>query len=125
MDKSKLKDHLQQRPLFFFYFIRTHQGIPVSDRSYSVQVDAFTGKVTGFNDGSGSTPATLPDSKDVVTVGAAKAEFLKHHPLRLVYIWPEYLDQKGPAPRLAYMPTFGEWDYIDALTGKTMVVEKN
>lgn len=127
VDKSKLKDQVQQPPQFSFHFNGTYQGIPVSDRSYSVQVDALTGKVTGFSaDGSASTPVTLPDSGNVVTTDAAKAEFLKHHPLRLAYIWPEFFDQKGPTPHMVYLPAnYSGWGYVDALTGKTVVVEMN
>jgi len=36
--------------------------------------------------------------KGFVTAKAAKAEFLKNQPLRLVYLWPEYFDQKAPKP---------------------------
>ncbi len=124
VDKSKLQKHLQ-RPEFSFHFKETYQGIPVSDRYYSVQIDAITGKITSFHGSNGQAAVALPDSKVVVTAEAAKAEFLKHHPLRLAYIWPEYFDQKAPAPYLVYLPSFTTWDYIDAFTGKTVVVERN
>ncbi len=124
VDKSKLTDQLQQ-PQFFVQFTETYQGIPVGDRSYSVQVDALTGKVTAFGVWCSNSPVTLPDSKDVVTADAAKAEFLKQHPLRLVYVWPEYYEQKAPFPHLAYLPVSRDFGYIDALTGKTVVVERN
>lgn len=97
VDKSKLEGE-GQRPEFHFTFTRTHQGIPVSDRSYSVTVDGLTGRITGFYDRNGDSSVALPDGKDVVTAEAAKAEFLKSHPLRLVYLWPEYFGQKAPGP---------------------------
>ncbi|HOV80485.1 MAG TPA: hypothetical protein PK728_10345 [Bacillota bacterium] len=125
VDRSKLEGN-GQRPEFHFTFTCTHQGIPVSDRSYSVTVDGLTGRITGFYDGNSSSSVALPDSKDVVTAEAAKAEFLKSHPLRLVYLWPEYFGQKAPNPLLVYMPDYGgSWGYIDALTGKTVTVEMN
>ncbi|MDD2422029.1 MAG: DUF4901 domain-containing protein [Heliobacteriaceae bacterium] len=125
VDKSKLKEQeCLQRPEFSFYFNGTYQGIPVSDRYYNVQVDAITGKVAGFHCNGRATVA-LPDSKGVVTAEAAKAEYLKNHPLNLAYMWPEYFDQKAPAPYLIYYPSFMSGDYIDAFTGKTVVVERN
>ncbi len=123
VDRSKLKDD-EQRPEFHFTFTCTHQGIPVSDRSYSVTVDGLTGRIARFYDGNSSSSVALPDSKNVVTAAAAKAEFLKSQTLRLIYLWPGYLDQKAPKPLLVYMPDNGvSWKYIDALTGKTVTVE--
>lgn len=101
-----------------------HQGIPVSDRGYNVTVDGLAGRVTSFYDSNSSTSVALPDKKDVVTIEAAKAEFLQNHPLRLVYYWPEYFGQKTPRSYLVYMPDYGaSMEYIDAFTGKTVTVE--
>ncbi|TEB07696.1 hypothetical protein Psch_01251 [Pelotomaculum schinkii] len=125
VDKSKLTDQMQQRPQFFIQFSETYQGIPVADSSHIVRVDALTGKVTEFGIGSRNASVTLPDSNDAVTADVAKAEYLNRHPLRLVYIWPEYYQQKAPSPQLVYLPVSGERGYIDALTGKTVVLERN
>jgi hypothetical protein len=123
VDRSKLEGETQ-RPEFNFTFTCLHQGIPVSDRSYSVTVDGLTGRITAFHDQNSSLPVTLPDSEGIVTAEAAKAEFLQSHPLRLVYSQPEYYDQKAPRPFLVYMPdNSGSMNYIDALTGKTVTVE--
>ncbi|OPX87835.1 MAG: hypothetical protein A4E53_02333 [Pelotomaculum sp. PtaB.Bin104] len=123
VDRSKLEDCLERPwPSFHFTFTYTHQGIPVSDRLYVIAVDGLTGKVTAFHDGSISSPVVLPDSENIVTAEAAKAEFLKNQqlPLRLVYLWPEYFGQKAPKPLLVYMPEYSYGGkYIDALTGKT------
>lgn len=89
-------------------------------------MDGITGKVIGFYDGNSGKSVPLPDNKNVVAPDKAKAEFLKQHPLRLAYVWPEYFEQKAPAPRLVYLPTFGlGWDYIDAYTGKTVAVQRD
>ncbi|TEB07715.1 hypothetical protein Psch_01270 [Pelotomaculum schinkii] len=123
VDRSKLEGN-EQRPEYNFAFTCTHQGIPVSDRGYSVTVDGLTGGITAFHDRNSSSSVTLPDSKNVVTAEAAKAEFLKSHPLRLVYLWPEYYGQKAPEPVLVYMPDHGAgMEYIDAFTGKTVTAE--
>lgn len=121
VDKSKLQAHEQPQPVFSFNFNRIYQGVPVVDSSYSIQVDALTGKIIGFNDGFSGSSVALPDNKNVVPAETAKAEFLKRHPLQLVYIWPEFFGQKAPSPALVYIPAFGSgWDYIDAFTGKTV-----
>ncbi|MDF9408367.1 DUF4901 domain-containing protein [Pelotomaculum isophthalicicum JI] len=123
VDMNKLKDN-GVRPAFHFTFTYTHQGVPVSDRLYSVTVDGITGRVRAYYNGNSSSPVTLPDSKNIVTAEAAKAEFLKSLPLRLVYVWPEFFDQKAPKPLLVYMPDYSYGgQYIDALTGKTMTLE--
>lgn len=123
VDRSKLEGY-EQRPQYNFAFTCMHQGIPVSDRGYSVTVDGLTGGITAFSGRNSSSSVTLPDSKDVVTAEAAKAEFLKSHPLRLVYLWPEYYGQKAPQPFLVYMPDYGAGiGYIDAFTGKTVTME--
>jgi len=112
VDKSKLKEHERPRPVISFTFNRVHQGVPVIGHAYSAQVDALTGKIVGFYTGksvSSMTPpeAPLPDNRNVVSPEAAKAEFLQQHPLKLVYIWPEYFNQKAPAPWLVYIPEPG------------------
>jgi hypothetical protein len=123
VDRSKLESDAQ-RPEFSFNFTCMHQGIPVADRGYQVTVDGLTGRITSFYDRQSSSSVTLPDSKNVVTAEAAKAEYLQSHPLRLVYFWPEYYGQKAPRPSLVYMSDYGQGlEYIDAYTGKTVTVE--
>lgn len=123
VDRSKL-EYYGQRPAFKFTFTYTYQGIPVLDRFSFVTVDGLTGCITAYSGGNSSPPVTLPDSRNVVTPEAAKAEFLKSQPLRLVYLWPEYFGQKAPKPLLVYMQdhSYGG-QYIDALTGKTVTLE--
>jgi hypothetical protein len=94
------------------------------DRACSVQVDALTGKIIAFYNGINGLPVPLPDNRNVVPVETAKAEFLKQHPLKLVYLWPEYFDQKAPSPYLVYIPAPGpDFYYVDAFTGKTLQPE--
>ncbi len=125
VDRSKLEGY-EQRPYFHFCFTRTHQGIPVSDSSYSVTVDGLTGKITSFVDVNSASSVTLPDSKNIVTAEAAKAEYLKSKTLNLVYLWPEYYNQKAPKPYLIYIPENAvSWEYIDAFTGKMVIVERD
>ncbi|MEW6275919.1 MAG: YcdB/YcdC domain-containing protein [Bacillota bacterium] len=119
VDKSKLKDQERPLPVISFTFNQVHQGVPVMDRACTVQVDALTGKIIAFYNGISGPPVSLPDNRNVVPAETAKAEFLKQHPLKLVYIWPEYFDQKAPSPYLVYIPVPGPDFYVDAFTGKT------
>jgi len=82
------------------------------DRTYSVKVNTFTGKITGFYCGDVRFPVDLPDSKGVVAAGAAEAELLKNHPFHLIYIWPEYFNQKAPAPHLVLSAHLPVWTGI-------------
>jgi hypothetical protein len=123
VDRSKLKDQERPLPVISFTFNQVHQGVPVMDRAFSVQVDALSGKIVGFHNGISGPPVPLPDNRNVVPVETAKAEFLKQHPLKLVYLWPEYYDQKAPSPYLVYIPDPGPDFYVDAFTGKTVQPE--
>ena len=125
VDKGKLEANYSRPPQMYFHFNLTHQGVPVTDRYYSVTVDLLTGKIVSFYDGSGSPAVILPNSKGIVSADMAKAEYLRRHPLRLTYIWPEYFGQKAPAPYLVYLPASGTgWEYIDAFSGKTVAPEE-
>ena len=123
VDKSKLTDQERPLPVISFTFNQVHQGVPVMDRGCSVQVDALTGKIIAFYNGISGPPVPLPDNRNVVPAETAKAEFLKQHPLKLVYLWPEYFDQKAPSPYLVYIPDPGPDFYVDAFTGKTVQPE--
>lgn len=123
VDKSKLTDQERPLPVISFTFNQVHQGVPVMDRGCSVQVDALTGKIIAFYNGISGPPIPLPDNRNVVPAETAKAEFLKQHPLKLVYLWPEYFDQKAPSPYLVYIPVPGPNFYVDAFTGKTVQPE--
>lgn len=123
VDTEKLNNHLKERvlPVYRFTFNTLHQGVPVTDQAFHVEVDGLTGKVAGFS----LQPAVrddirLPDNKNVIPAEEAKREFLRQHPLQLVYLWPEFFDQKAPAPMLVYIPTARGFSGIDALTGQAV-----
>ncbi|ABO49137.1 hypothetical protein Dred_0595 [Desulforamulus reducens MI-1] len=125
VDKSKLTKEEMPDARISFQFYPLHQGIPVRDSNYSVVIDQTNGKVVQFSLQAMDPSVTLPDAQRVVAAEAAKQEYLKNNPLQLAYIWPEWHEQKGPAPYLVYMPYISVgWSYIDALIGKTIVVEE-
>ncbi|GEN34900.1 YcdB/YcdC domain-containing protein [Aneurinibacillus danicus] len=121
VDKSKLPEGIleNQSNEYSFFFQEMHQGIPVQDRSYQVTVDKQTGKVVGFSLAVPKEKLELPDAKNIVTKTQAVTMFLKNEALKLQYIWPQYMNQRAPAPILVY-----GWDnskgygYVDATTGE-------
>ncbi|WP_094700104.1 YcdB/YcdC domain-containing protein [Brevibacillus laterosporus] len=119
VDKSKLKKD-GQNPEYYLTFSQLHQNIPVADKAYSVQIDAITGKVVGFHFAL-QTEATLPDSKKIITAEQAKKALVASHPMKLSYLWPQYEDQRAPAPSLVYVLSYSRnVSLIDALTGEPL-----
>ncbi|WP_232697646.1 DUF4901 domain-containing protein [Brevibacillus daliensis] len=118
VDKSKLKDN-KQAPKYYLRFTDLHQGVPIQDKSYSIEVDGVSGKVISFYLHKNHKDVKLPDNKNLVTVEEAKKEYAKAISLELAYIWPEYRDQKAAAPLLVYLPSEEALGMvIDATTGK-------
>ncbi|WP_232697645.1 DUF4901 domain-containing protein [Brevibacillus daliensis] len=118
VDKSKLKDR-KVIPQYYFTFNELHQGVQIADKSYSVQVDGVSGKVNGYYFNTNDKDVKLPDNKNLASVEEAKKAYVKAHSLELAYVWPEYHDQKAPAPLLVYVPSNqANGTVIDATTGK-------
>ncbi|KIV50620.1 hypothetical protein AM501_08980 [Aneurinibacillus migulanus] len=119
VDKSKLPEKTDhQNDKYPFYFTKLHQGIPVQDHIYQVDIDKQTGKVVSFYLSNPSEKVELPDSQNIVTKEQALSTFINHKPLKLKYIWPSYMDQQAPAPFLVYVwDNLNESGYVDALTG--------
>ncbi|WP_027415193.1 YcdB/YcdC domain-containing protein [Aneurinibacillus terranovensis] len=118
------KNKLPTMPHFLFVtFTELNNGIPVSSRATSVEVDLTTGKVRNIFLRGGDVKASLPDSRNIVTKEQAAAAYLNKYPLTLQYMWPEFMGQKAPAPVLVYAPaTRYNGEYIDALTGQVIEV---
>ncbi len=124
VDKQQLKKEELPQPTTSFMFSPLHQGIPVSDGAYAVSMNNITGEVTEYAKGGLATDVTLPDSRGVATAEVAKAEYLKNHPLQLIYRWPEWFRQRAANPELVYMLNSDiGWGYIDAFTGKTVMIQ--
>jgi hypothetical protein len=106
-----------------FYFHRTYQGVPFTEGGYNIIVCLITGEVTGFQIENSPFPTDLSDGSLAVSAQVAKEEYLRNHPLQLVYIWPDWYGIKTPDPVLAYSSVLSEYDYnyyIDGLTGQTV-----
>jgi len=120
VDKSKLgEQRMDPAPEYHLTMREYHNGIPVEDRFYSVTVDAVSGKISGVGLPLNAKRVELPEAKNVITPEQAADAYLKKFPLKLAYIWEDYMGQKAPKPQLIYMPTYPDGAYyIDAFTGK-------
>ncbi|MED4729298.1 hypothetical protein P9597_14320 [Aneurinibacillus migulanus] len=125
VDKSKLPEGLteHQPKEYSFFFYETYQGVPIMDRTYQVSVDNQTGNIVSFSLTTPKDKLDLPDSKDIVTKEQALEAFLKNKSPKLQYVWPQYFDQRAPAPILVYAWDYSEgYGYVDALTGQYIIV---
>ncbi|KIV52585.1 hypothetical protein AM501_29195 [Aneurinibacillus migulanus] len=125
VDKSKLPEGFteHQPKEYSFFFYETYQGVPIMDRTYQVSVDNQTGNIVSFSLATPKDKLDLPDSKDIVTKEQALEAFLKNKSPKLQYVWPQYFDQRAPAPILVYAWDYSEgFGYVDALTGQYIIV---
>ncbi|GIM45609.1 hypothetical protein DNHGIG_11580 [Collibacillus ludicampi] len=125
--KEKAQQNFKPEHVYSYTFNLGHQGVPIADLGYSVQIDAVTGQIVGVYLPV-LKPIHLPDNKNTVSEEVAKETFLHDQPLHLLYNWPEFHMQIAPEGQLLYEPDFihmGKFSYIDAFTGKTVVVDVN
>lgn len=126
VDPSKLTEErtAMVAPSYSFSFTAVHEGIPVTDKRYYVQVNGVTGQVQNLTLAvDGKLSPDLPDSNGAVSARAAAEAYLSELELELYYIWPEYRGQRAPAPVLVYKPKeTEELRYVDAHTGQVVKV---
>ncbi|NMF01174.1 YcdB/YcdC domain-containing protein [Aneurinibacillus aneurinilyticus] len=125
VDKSKLPEFFtkNQPREHNFFFYETYEGIPIMDRTYHISVDNQTGNITSFSLATPKDKLDLPDSKNIITKDQALEAFLKNKSPKLQYVWPQYFDQRAPAPILVYAWDYSEgYGYVDALTGEYIIV---
>jgi hypothetical protein len=105
----------QEESIYYFKFANTHQGVPILDETFYLEVDRERGKVVKMIRPD-SKRLTLPDPNKVVSAKVAAEEYLKHHPLQLQYYYPENGNNQAV---LVYKTAFPyEEQEIDAITGK-------
>ena len=125
-DASKSeKRHYMDANRYGYSIYLTHQGVPIMDRSYSLDFDSQTGQLLLL-----SLPQNkdvkLPDAQTAINPEVAKATFIRNHPLQLTYNWDQYFDQQAPQGELVYQidwRTFN-YSYIDAQTGHEVPLRK-
>ncbi|WP_242771836.1 YcdB/YcdC domain-containing protein [Brevibacillus parabrevis] len=115
--------YLKDPNAYRFTFYRTQNGLPVLNHAYQVTIDKETGKVIGLF-GEFSKPANVayPDPANIVPREQAAKEYLKHHPLSLVYLEPVLDGKRQPNPLLVYKSAKSEsvQEYVDAVTGSSI-----
>lgn len=79
-------------------FLKGHQGIPVIDHAFEVEIDRSSGKIVSFAGDFGRESVLLPEKTNVVSTALAARQFLQQSPLSLAYIWPN----EAAGPQLVY-----------------------
>ena len=106
-----------------FSFDLLYQGVPVMGAQCSMSVNLATGELTSYYMNIPDSIPDLPDPGLAVTPQSAKDEYLQQNPMELIYIWPEWLGIKAPAPILAYSASVEYdhyWHFVDGLTGQVI-----
>jgi|GEM_PF-1292455 len=120
IDKDVIEDieeEIEPDHTYRFTFYALHQGVPVSNDRFSVEVNATTGAVEGFGINQ-VEDVDLPDNKNVESKKKAAKAYLKAQPLKLTYIYPELFGYKAPKPILVFETDSYLDGYIDAFTGE-------
>ncbi|WP_126426931.1 YcdB/YcdC domain-containing protein [Brevibacillus marinus] len=107
-------------------FQLSHDGIPVIDRLFLVDIDQYSGQIVAFSGDFHSANVDLPDKRKIVSAERAAAEYLRRFPLQLAYIWPNEGGKKAESPILVYTPFINRSNlvYVDATTGEFVEMSK-
>ncbi|TQR31560.1 YcdB/YcdC domain-containing protein [Brevibacillus brevis] len=113
---------LKQFDYYIFNFFNTINGIPVEDQSYRVEINSETGKLMGLFGEFDPSAVTYPDPAKAVSPEKAAKEYLKHHPLELMYYAPVIDRESSESTILVYKPQENDYmlEYVDALTGESI-----
>lgn len=103
VDRDELPDDFDDADWidYYFYFEDLYDDIPIKADAYMVSVDARTGLVRSLT----LTPPSLhsmPDKDKAPSPKEAAKAYIKAHPVKLSYVWPEFFGQSAPAPTLVY-----------------------
>ncbi|GED66466.1 hypothetical protein BRE01_01680 [Brevibacillus reuszeri] len=115
--------HLSEDTSYSFTFYGTHNGLPVLNQMYQVTLSKETGKLIGLSgDFSQSANVTYPDPAKIVSREQAAQEYLKNHPLQLMYFSPVIDSKRSVTPLLVYKPVANKdvLEYVDAVSGKSI-----
>ncbi|GAA3411575.1 YcdB/YcdC domain-containing protein [Paenibacillus hodogayensis] len=102
---------------YSFQFHPVHHGIPVLDQYYKVGIDKQSGAVVSyFAYNHTESPLSLKEPQGFVGAKPAAAEYVKHNPYELKYVYPTVDGQVSDKPVLVYR--INTDSYVDAHTGK-------
>ncbi|GIO07115.1 hypothetical protein J31TS6_31430 [Brevibacillus reuszeri] len=115
--------HLRENTSYNFIFYGTHNGLPVLNQMYQVTLNKETGKLIGLSgDFSQSGNVMYPDPTKIVSREQAALEYLKHHPLQMMYFAPVIDSKRSATPLLVYKSGVNKdvLEYVDAVSGKSI-----
>ncbi len=116
IEEQTQRESQQMDPEVVFY--RTHQGVAIANQGYTVAFNKATGEITGLKMSVTDGTETFADASKAISPEAAAAEYVKHKPLMLQYVFPQVNGKIQTTPVLVYtaenMNTVG---MVDALTG--------
>ncbi|NRR00639.1 hypothetical protein HP570_00085 [Brevibacillus sp. RS1.1] len=117
---SEVNSYYWQGDHYTFTFYPTVHDIPIVDQTYAVTINGETGMPVQMSGEFGHRKLNLPTPNKAVSAEQAAKEYLKYHPLKLVYMKPIIGGQKAELPVLAYIAERNEQagDSIDAFTGQ-------
>ncbi|MCM3140935.1 YcdB/YcdC domain-containing protein [Brevibacillus sp. MER 51] len=123
---SEVNSYYSQGDPYTFTFYPTVHEIPIVDQAYSVTIHGETGKPVQLSGEFGHSKLNFPNPAKAVSAEQAAKEYLKYHPLKLVYMKPIIGGQKADLPVLAYITERNEQagDSIDAFTGQIIQHKK-
>jgi|GEM_PF-4893811 len=107
---------------YLFYFSDMHQDVEVAWGGYTVGIDPETGKLVRLVLDGVNAFTEFPSTKGIISREEAAEAYARAVPLELRYVWPTYHDQKRSAPVLLYMQKNRDVNYVDAFTGKPIIL---
>ncbi|AKF92787.1 YcdB/YcdC domain-containing protein [Brevibacillus laterosporus] len=105
---------------YSFVFLPVHDGVPVTNQTYLVNVDGQTGEIVNFMDGFDKLHAPFPDKKLAISKEAAAEAFLKQYPVQLGYLFPMENNKLLAKPLLVYSLEMIFSSSLDGQTGKPL-----
>ncbi|MEK8130835.1 YcdB/YcdC domain-containing protein [Paenibacillus filicis] len=111
---------MQASPLgsteYSFQLHPVHHGIPVLDQYYQVGIDKQSGAIVSYLAyNHTASPLSLTKPKGFVAAKSAAAEYIKHHPYELKYVYPTVDGKVSDKPVLVYR--INTDSYVDAYMG--------
>jgi len=102
---------------YSFQFHPVHHGIPVLDQYYEIGIDKQSGAIVRYlTYNHKASPLSLTKPQGFVEAKQAAAEYVKHHPYELKYVYPMVDGKTSAKPVLVYR--INTDSYVDAHTGK-------
>jgi len=125
--KNEYQSWLGPNNLYSFYVAQAHQGVPVVDQTYVVDIDAVTGQLRNISLARNPEAISkLPKNENTIGDQEAEDKLFDTYSLELAYVWPQFYDQIAPEGQLVYRLGGDRYllDYVDAFTGEVVEGEE-